>query len=419
AYSGIANIDIFMCLLIFWFVCVCQIYLKHPTLKNSIFFGIITGLSFAVKSSAVIEIIIMLSFMVIHYCKTNEPEENAGIIDFIEMRFRKLSVSFIVALIILLTSYFFVGIPEYLNGLKDIASGILKGKTNIFFAGLYSMNGFWFYYFGVYLLKTASPEILLALIFIFYIFKHSILIKYPELFNFIIAAVIIFFAISLSNFQTGMRYMLPVYPILAVFLGVTSSFMIKLKGKSRMFLFILTLWMSVSSFNTHPDYLAYFNELTSLSADGKNNSNLLADCNVDWGQDLKKLKTRLNKYPNSFLVFSYFGNDDPEEYRIEYLELAPRTRIKLNPKTPQYFDKNRILLAVSKTNFTGVYYPGDMDLFAWLKILEPVENIGNSILVYDITNSKIALQKIIEIYEIQNKTKEMEILRFFLSKINS
>jgi hypothetical protein len=50
------------------------------------------------------------------------------------------------------------------------------------------------------------------------------------------------------------------------------------------------VWMAVSGARTHPDYLAYFNELA-----GSKPNEILMDSNFDWGQDWKLLANRLRE----------------------------------------------------------------------------------------------------------------------------
>ena len=51
-------------------------------------------------------------------------------------------------------------------------------------------------------------------------------------------------------------------------------------------------WYGISSVKTYPDYLTYFNEIVGGPKKG---IDYLDDSNIDWGQDLKRLKGFLDK----------------------------------------------------------------------------------------------------------------------------
>jgi len=53
---------------------------------------------------------------------------------------------------------------------------------------------------------------------------------------------------------------------------------------------VLVAWLAGSSLLSHPDYLAYFNEFA-----GGEPQNILVDSDLDWGQDIKRLSTRLHE----------------------------------------------------------------------------------------------------------------------------
>jgi hypothetical protein len=53
---------------------------------------------------------------------------------------------------------------------------------------------------------------------------------------------------------------------------------------------LLLVWLAGSSLWSHPDYLAYFNELG-----GSQPEKILVDSDLDWGQDLKRLAKRLHE----------------------------------------------------------------------------------------------------------------------------
>jgi len=145
-----------------------------------------------------------------------------------------------------------------------------------------------------------------------------------------------------------------------------------------------------TSIKTYPHYLAYFNELVGGP---KNGYKYLVDSNLDWGQDLKFLKKYLeNKNVN--LIECYFGQGDTKYEGIKSQHILSG---ECSPNI-DYSEKERTdLLAISATYFQGIYI-GQVDIFKWLKNRIPIQNIGYSILVFDITNDSESHKNIGDIF---------------------
>ena len=58
---------------------------------------------------------------------------------------------------------------------------------------------------------------------------------------------------------------------------------------------------------------------------------------------------------------------------------------------------------MSVTNLQGTYF-SKHDLYGWLKDKKPIEKIGYSIYVYDITNDLESQEKLLEIYRMTGET---------------
>jgi hypothetical protein len=66
---------------------------------------------------------------------------------------------------------------------------------------------------------------------------------------------------------------------------------------------VLVAWLAVVSILAHPFYIEYFNE---FAGGARNGYKYLLDSNLDWGQDLKRLKKYLadRKVDHCYLAFS-------------------------------------------------------------------------------------------------------------------
>jgi hypothetical protein len=130
------------------------------------------------------------------------------------------------------------------------------------------------------------------------------------------AVVIRAFVSSQTGFSEHMRYVLPIFPFVFVWIGrVAVVFDQKRRILSGLAAAALA-WSIGSSLWVYPHSLSYFNELVGGPTGGPNH---LIHSNVDWGQDLLKLKHWLDKHPEARpLKLAYFGYFDPKYVGIEY-----------------------------------------------------------------------------------------------------
>ena len=158
-------------------------------------------------------------------------------------------------------------------------------------------------------------------------------------------------------------------------------------------LLILSVWYLLGTLSIHPHYLAYFNELIGGP---KNGYKYLVDSNLDWGQDLKGLKHYMDEKGIKKIKLGYFGSADASYYGINYDYLPS---VGLAPKEPgQYWwyemdrdEKNQLpaqkgIIAVSATLLASTGWMGSLfgKSYQWLREYEPVDNVGYSILIYNI-----------------------------------
>ncbi|HET6373991.1 MAG TPA: hypothetical protein VFG76_11845, partial [Candidatus Polarisedimenticolia bacterium] len=181
------------------------------------------------------------------------------------------------------------------------------------------------------------------------------------------AAGLIFLVTAVTRAQIGVRYVLPVIPLLCLAGAACLPGRGIVGGAGRAgravrgIVAALLLWHAVSAVRIHPYHLAYFNE----AAGGPDGGRLhLSDSNVDWGQDLTGVAEFVRDQGLSSINLYYFGTADPEYYGI-------RRQV---PPAPGYF-------AVSATHLAGIYAP-DRDMLAAFRELAPERSFGHSILLY-------------------------------------
>ena len=247
-----------------------------------------------------------------------------------------------------LLSHFRLPVPEFFAGLTHLGEHTLFGHPS-YFLGEIRAHGVWYFFPIIIAIKTPIAFLILAILGAR---KASV----PVL----SAAAIVVVAMA-ARINLGVRHVLPIYPLLAIAGAIA---LIDLWQRRRVIAVLLTAWIAVSSLLAHPDYLAYFNELA-----GRHPERIVVDSDLDWGQDLPRLRDAVADRRIDRLWIAYFGSTDLSRYPI-----APAIRV-LPPRT-----RVRGWIAISKTALKGAY--GNADDYAWLEGQMPVQEIGRSMLLY-------------------------------------
>ncbi|MCX6738103.1 MAG: glycosyltransferase family 39 protein [Candidatus Parcubacteria bacterium] len=289
-------------------------------------------------------------------------------------------------------------IAQYMLGLLMATQRVAGGNT-VYFMGEVNNQAWKEYFPTMYLLKAPLSFHILTLmvigLWIASIKKRDFFKKLIDRlyrwtrehiaeFSLLVILIVYWVTSIVGNLNIGVRHILPVFPIMYIFIGV-GFFRLKdeiKKKKIRIALsgltVILMIWYVASSLMTFPHYLSYYNELAGGT---KNGYKYAVDSNYDWGQDLKRLADFVDKNNIQKITLSYFGGDDPK-YRLG--EKLSGTSIYKNPK------ENKGWIAISATflqekrakviegfNFNGTE-------LEWLNNFEPVGRAGYSIFIYNI-----------------------------------
>jgi 4-amino-4-deoxy-L-arabinose transferase-like glycosyltransferase len=283
-----------------------------------------------------------------------------------------LLLSLASALLVFLVGYDF-NVTPYIQGVLFQQVHAVEGHLG-FLMGQLSAQGWWYYCLVAFVLKTPIPMLIFLALALFLLGVHVVRRAVPldEIFLWIpIAAVFVFFSVEVRSI--GLRYVLPVYPFIFV---LASGAVMSLK-RLRYVLIVPVIWYVVGTVAIRPDYLAYFNELIGGPDNGYR---YLVDSNLDWGQDLKGLKTFMDSHGIQRIYLSYFGTDSPDRYGIQY-DWLPSFYLK-NPAPQQTIGVARQrYLAISVTNLQGVYMDPPT-MYRWLDRYTPIARIGHSIFVY-------------------------------------
>jgi hypothetical protein len=176
-----------------------------------------------------------------------------------------------------------------------------------------------------------------------------------------------------SRINIGLRHVLPVYIGCAVLAAVASLRLLELTRTVkwvRTALPLLVVWLAGSSLWSHPDYLAYFNELG-----GSEPEKILVDSDLDWSQDLKRLATRLHEVGAREVAFQPVIVAD-----LEHEHGFPPIRDKVDVLNPSP-GWNAVQVTAWKESRLGLgdRYP---QMTLWPDRTKPLERVGRSILLY-------------------------------------
>lgn len=286
-------------------------------------------------------------------------------------------------------------LAQYGLGFLMVLQRAVGGNTT-YFLGEISASGWKNYFPIVYIIKeplTFHILTIIALLYLAWLIKKPFWVTpfertkewiknhFPEFTMF--SFIIFYWLTSLnSNLNIGVRHLLPLFPFTIL---LTSAAIINLLKKPYLkikifILFVLIFWQMFSVISVFPHFLAYFNEI----AGGPDKGYIYAvDSNLDWGQDLKRLKKWVEFQGIDKIYVDYFGGADVGYYLGQKFIPWQGTR------DPKEFPKENYL-AVSATFLQGGRgepAPGfnqPYGYYLWLNKYKPITKIGYSIFVYKI-----------------------------------
>jgi hypothetical protein len=190
--------------------------------------------------------------------------------------------------------------PELYSGIKSVWDHNQGGHAT-YLLGMHNDHGWW-YFFPIALgIKTPLPLLLL----LFFGAWESIR-RWKEkagAFLFPLCFSLAILGVGMAgHINVGVRHILPVYIGFSIIAAIGAVRLYEL-GRNvawvKWFLWFCMGWMAYTSLAAHPDYLAYFNFLAGDAPETvpglHGPEKILADSDVDWGQDMRRLAARLKE----------------------------------------------------------------------------------------------------------------------------
>ena len=255
--------------------------------------------------------------------------------------------------------------PQILDGFWQVHNHVEGGQA-AYLLGQNSMRGWWYFFPVALAVKTPLGLLLLSIVGMVAAVRGKRLWWIPPA-----LLLTILFVCMPSTLNIGVRYALPLYPMMALTAAIGAVYLFR-RGKWSMVLAsVLMFWTLASSLAAHPDYLAYFNEIA-----GSRPERLLVDSDLDWGQDMKQLAAALKqRHVEYFHLAALYSGD----YAL--VDLPPWDDLKPYQPVTGWV---AISFTMLKTygwlvaQQTGRSEPA----FAWLDRYHPVARIGKSFLLF-------------------------------------
>ncbi len=230
-------------------------------------------------------------------------------------------------------------------------------------------QGYWWFYFAVFFSKMSLPFLILVG---WAVLKRPRRPSYEEWFL-LLPAAILFFLASRSAYQTGLRNIFPIIPLLAIYSGrvLSDHFhgtdkVASRHRRARIFAAAIPVSLGLVSICVHPHYLSYYNALVG----GPNRGiwAAMASADLDWGQGLAGLRDEMERLGIEEVFLASPSTTHPSIYGI-----AAR-RVSFDDfRRPESLEQG--IYAIS-TNYVR--------RFDWLKKKEPLARVGNVLWLYQI-----------------------------------
>ncbi len=255
----------------------------------------------------------------------------------------------------------------YMEGL-DAQNDLNHRGFSVYLLGERSQEGFKSYFAVAFLSKmTLGFLVLLALSIPFWVvsfFRHR---DFRWLFLLIPVAVYSFYFSFMITVQCGLRYLLPVIPLVVVFIAIAGSRLWKRGAAGKAAILLPVIFNVFNCALIYPDYIPFFNEAWGGPSNGHK---VIVATDFDWGQDLKRFKEYTVEHPLDDVQTDLFGKMDPLTYGIE------------NARDMEKFPSTGSII-ISVQNVINSFVPTPDR--SWLMQYEPVLKFGYTLHLYHIT----------------------------------
>jgi hypothetical protein len=296
AHAGLATTDMALTAFLSAAFLTALRWAESPTWKNAALFGLCTGLATVSKFSSLVFFPAAVVLAVAGYLFFDRPTPAL-----LTKRVKEALPSFGLAVAtgaVVIAAVYRSSLPALFAGIRAVEAHNAEGHPT-YLLGQRSHTGFWYFYPVVLAVKTPLALLILTALALWLTVTERTQFRrhWPVL---AFSAGILLVALF-SRINIGVRHILPIYLSISLLSGAA---VVELLEKDRVrtwiraALAVLLVWFAASSLWCHPDYLPYTNELAGSSPE-----KILADSDLDWGQDMKRLSARLQQVGASQVTF--------------------------------------------------------------------------------------------------------------------
>jgi len=259
--------------------------------------------------------------------------------------------------------------PAFLSGVETF---FLHGSSGhpAYLLGTPSNRGWWYYFPVALLVKTPLPLLLFAALGAAEIGTQLRRERDWRSAMPVVSAITIVLISLTVRVNLGVRLVLPVYPLMAIVGAQGVAYLVRQQA-GRATQLIAGAALASAAFiavRAHPDHLAYFNAFA-----GDHPESVLVDSNLDWGQDLYRLRDTLA------------ARGIKDSVRVAYFGTADLTAAGVpNARALGLHEPATGWIAASETFLAGEWVG---HAYAWLLQYPPTARIGPSMRLWYIPPS--------------------------------
>jgi len=253
-------------------------------------------------------------------------------------------------------------LAEPMMGVLDLFVHNAVGHDS-YLLGQWSNSGWWYFFPVVLAVKSPLGLLVLAMCGWWFVVRRWRETPWKQSWQQVLTAVFplaILLVCMAARIDLGVRHILLAYPLLAILGGHAVTAMLRHSRRAAIAAALLVAWVIGDSVRAHPDYLAHFNEFA-----GSHPEKILCESDLDWGQDLDRLRKRLNERGVREVSIAYFGTA-----LLDQAGLPVYTSLSATQPAHGY-----VAVSLHQLN---IDYKKDGS-FGWLKPYTPLERIGKSI----------------------------------------
>ena len=380
AHAGLATTDIACAATTTLALYLAVVWIDRPSWTNTIAFGAAIGLAVASRLSSVA--FLGAAFMSCYALRAwaRRAWSFGSELDAARWTARMAGAVVVLGVIVWTVYRFDVGrlspngmlvpAPAFVAGIDRF---LLHGGSGhpSFLLGRPGNHGWWYYFPVALAVKTPLPLLLFSVAGGFDALRAVRARRdWPTAVP-LVAAVAMLAVAMVVRVDLGIRLVLPIYALLAIVAAQGTLALVHQTPAiaARASVAALCAWSMVTVARSYPDHLAYFNALA-----GDHPERILVDSNLDWGQDLYRLRdTIVARGIRDSVRVAYFGTADLTAAGVPNARL-----LGLHERASGW-------IAASETYLAGEWVGG---AYAWLLEQPPEARIGPSMRLWHIPPSR-------------------------------